>query len=205
MEKETNIPDSGDVSKNYDLNSQAVEDLASDTAPEYSEEELKRYRSKGGFRIPELIKILFLKFWFYGAVCYFIVWGLGYYLSVPDQVLVMAIALGMVTDLLLNNVIRFIEKLPGGNDKWLAVTHRKMIGFGLNLLYGGLMAYCVYQVYVGINTAVAILSGASEEVALPIEPLLFGLLCMAFDMLFIGIKRLFGKIIRDAKDAAASH
>ena len=48
--------------------------------------------------------------------------------------------------------------------------------------------------------AAAALSGKEDLVAIGVEPILFGLLCMGFDMLFIGIKRMFLSIISDAKD-----
>ena len=37
---------------------------------------------------------------------------------------------------------------------------------------------------------------------LGVEPILYGLFCMGFDMLLIGIKRLCAAILRDAKAAA---
>ena len=58
--------------KNYDLKSEAVEKLLkaeSGDVPEFSAEELKKYRSKGGIKIPNTVKVLFLKAWFPGAVC----------------------------------------------------------------------------------------------------------------------------------------
>ena len=47
---------------NYKLNSEAVEALAgadSSPAPEYSKEELERYKGKKKFKIPAPVKILF--------------------------------------------------------------------------------------------------------------------------------------------------
>ena len=88
--------------KNYNLKSDAVDELVdaqAGEAPEYSEEELAKYRSGGKFRIPEAVKVLFLKAWFAGAVCYFILWGLGTYIySLIDMLFVLGIALGIVTD-----------------------------------------------------------------------------------------------------------
>ncbi len=203
MDKPVNPADE-EIGKNYKLSSEAVEDLVSDEAPEYSQEELNRYRSKRGFHIPEWLKVLFLKFWFTGAVCYFILWGLGMYVQGLDMMFVLAMVLGMITDLLLNNVLRFMEKIPGENNKWMLVSRKGMVGFGLNLLYGCVLVFCVYQVYVGINGVYAELTGAENTILLGVEPILFGLLCMAFDMLFIGMKRLFGKILRDAMESAKS-
>ncbi len=199
METPKNNAEEKDLGKNYNLKSKAVEDLADDTAPEYSEEELNRYRSKRGFHIPQWLKMVFLKFWFAGAVCYFILWGLGMYLKGIDMLFVLGVVLGMVTDLLLNNVIRFMEKLPGANDQWMLVTRKGMTGFGLNLLYGCVIIACVATAYAGIF----VLADAMK-INVGAEPILFGLLCTAFDMLFIGMKRLFLSILQDAKNAANS-
>ena len=192
--------------KNYDLKSEAVEKLAgagSGEVREYSQEELERYRSRKGIRVPEPVKILFIKTWFAGAVCYFFLWGLGNYVSgLIDMLFVLGVALGMVTDLLTNNVLRFIEKTSGGNDRWMMVPSRGMAGFFLNIVYSAVILLCVYLLYNLINYTIIGITGAGDTVPLGVEPILFGIFCMGFDMLFIGCKRLLGTIIRDARAAA---
>ena len=65
----------------YQLHTDAVEDLVSATkenTPRYSEEELNKYRSgKAKRKFPQWLKVLGIKTWFYGAVCFFVFWGLG--------------------------------------------------------------------------------------------------------------------------------
>ena len=71
---------------NYSLNTDAVETLASasaETAPDYSKEELNKYRSRGRFPLPNWLKMIAIKAWFAGAVCFFILWGLGTYIGAP--------------------------------------------------------------------------------------------------------------------------
>lgn len=197
-----------DNSNNYDLKSEAVEELVdaqSGEIPEYSEEELGKYRSKSKFHIPELVKITFLKAWFAGAVCYFILWGLGMYVnSLVDMLFVLGIALGMVTDLLLNNVLRFIEKTPGANEKWILVSVKGTAGFFLNILYAFLILLGVFMLYNLINSVAMMFTGDPENLLLGVEPVLFGVFCMAFDMLFLGMRRMIAGIIDDAKKAARS-
>lgn len=192
--------------KNYNLKSEAVDDLVNaenGEFPEYSEEELAKYRSGGKFHIPEPVKVLFLKAWFAGAVCYFILWGLGMYIySLIDMLFVLGIVLGMATDLLTNNVIRFIEKTPGANDKYLMFPQKGMASFFGNIVYAIVVLICVYMLYTGINGVYAAVTGNAEVVLLGVEPVLFGLFCMGFDMLFVLIKRTFGAILADAKSKA---
>ncbi len=189
--------------KNYDFKSKAVEDLTSDDAPEYSREELERYRKSSRFHIPHIVWVLFWKAWFYGAVCYFVLWGLGLYIpGLLDMMFVLCVALGMVTDLLTNNVLRFIEKNPGDNDRWMFIPSTGTKGLFLNILYGFAIVFCTYTLYDALNRAVMAVTGSYDVIYLGVEPILFGLFCMGFDMLFIAAKRLLGRIIRDAMDAA---
>ena len=192
-------------SSNYELKSEAVEklvDAQKGDVPQFSQEELNKYRSKK-LAIPEWLKIVFIKAWFAGAVCFFVLWGLGIYLSATlDMLFVAGAALGMVTDLLTNNVIRFIEKNPGSNDKWLLCARKGVAGFGMNLLCAFVILLCVYFTYSVINFTIISITGATDMVPLGVEPLLFGLLCMGYEMLLIGMKRMVQGIIRDAKNAA---
>lgn len=196
-------------SQNYELKSGAVEQLVEamhEDAPQYSQEELDKYRTKRKIQIPDWLKILVIKAWFAGAVCFFMIWGLSAYLgAMLDLLVVVGIAMGMVIDLLLNPILRFMEKYPGQNDKWMLFPKKTKLGsFFLNIVYGMVLLYCVYFVYTAINAVIATASGNPEMVALGVEPVLFGLLCMGFDQLFIGIKRLLQSILRDAKEQARS-
>lgn len=192
--------------KNYELKSDAVEKLLKaekGDVPEFSEEELRKYRSKGRFKIPNVVKVLFLKGWFAGAVCYFILWGLGFYInSLIDMLFVLGVVLGMATDLLTNNVLRFIESTPGENDKWLMFPKKGMVSFFLNMVYAIILILCVYKLYGAINQAAAVLMGDPELVFLGVEPVVFGIFTMGFDVLFIQCKNLMKKIIADAKQSA---
>ena len=192
----------------YKLHTSAVEDLVSATkenTPRYSEEELNKYRSgKAKRKFPQWLKVLGIKTWFYGAVCFFVFWGLGMYLADQwDLYFVAGIVLGMVTDLLINHFLRFTEQLPGGSKKWIMVTKRGTAGFFMNLLYGFVLLFLVVTVYQAINTVIFTLHGGSEGAPLlTVEPLGFGLAAMGADMLCVTIRNTLKKIIADAKKAA---
>ena len=192
--------------KNYELKSEAVDRLLKaekGEVPEFSQEELKKYRSKGGLKLPETLKVVLLKAWFAGAVCYFILWGLGTYIySIIDMLFILGIVLGLATDLLTNNVIRFVEKTPGENDKWLLFPKKGMVSFFLNMVYAIVLVALVYGLYGVINSVLAVLLGLTDTVALGVEPILFGVFTMGFDMLFIGCRNLMKNIIADAKMSA---
>ena len=206
MKKQVVKSESKDASY-YRLHTDAVEDLVTATkenTPRYSEEELNRYRSgKKRWKFPQGLKASLIKFWFYGAVCYFVFWGLGLYLADQlDLAFVGAIVMGMVTDLLINHFLRFTEKLPGGSAKWIMVTKRGAGGFFLNLLYGFLLIFLVITFYQAVNTVIFTLHGGSETAPLlHVEPLLFGLASTGADMLCVTIRNTLKKIVADAKKA----
>lgn len=183
----------------YDLKVDAVNRLVNaKDAPEVSEAEIRKYTSGSKFHIPSWLKIVFIKFWFSGAMCYFFLWGLGIYLGGFDLMVVLAIGLGVATDLMVNHLLHNFEPEKGAYDKWMMVTARKFYSFFLNILYAGVILFCVIQTYVAINTLITG-DAQSESVPIGVEPLLFGLFYMGFDMLFITIKNTLIKVFRDAE------
>lgn len=163
----------------------------------------KKYRKGFLDKIPSWIKALFIKFWFNGAVCYFIFWGLGIYVrNMLDMIVVMAVVLGMVTDILVNNAFRFLERYEGQNSKWMMFPKKKFWTFFANILYAFIILVGVIWFYNIINVFANNVNGTEGEMYVGVEPLLFGLSYLAIDMFFIGMKYLLQKIISDAKQRA---
>ena len=193
----------------YKLNTKAVDDLVNATAensPPVSREELKKYRAGGKLTIADWLKAVLIKAWFGGVVCYFVVWGLGIYVHDQlDLLLIAGIALGFVTDLITNNIFRFIAKPSGANDRWMMFPKKNYIFLPLNVLYALLLVFCVVTTYNAVNAAIIGVTGAKESLPLGVEPILFGTFTMAWDMLFLGFKRLGGRMVNDAKTAAKKH
>lgn len=195
------------VSEYYKLNTKAVEDLATadkGNTPKYSEKELRKYRSKSLVeRVPNWARMLFLKAWFPGAVCFFIFWGLsGYLADLLDVLFVFGIVLGIVTDILTNNIIRYYAKTPGANDRWMMFPKKRYATFFFNIIYAMLLLACVVVTYSLINISLTAVSGSGNPTVFGVGPVLFGLLYMGFDMLFITMKRMAIQIVTDAKNSA---
>ena len=184
-------------SEYYRLKTKAVDDLVSaseDNSPPVSEEELRAYRSGPKMKVADWVKMLFIKAWFAGAVCFFFIWGLGGLLGGElDILFVTGMALGLVTDWLTNPVLRFFEKTPGENARWMMVNRKGVAGLLLNVLYAYVVLFLVYALYNGINIAASHLMGIANSVVLGVEPILFGLFCLGFDLLLIQCKRLIGR------------
>lgn len=184
----------------YDLKIDAVDKLVNaKDAPEVSEAEIRKYTSKGKFHIPAPLKILLVKFWFSGAICYFFLWGLGIYLHSLDLMVALAIGLGLATDLMVNHLLHYFEPEKGAYDKWMMIPFRKFWTIFLNVIYAGVLLFCVIQAYTVINTLIVGDVNTADNVAVGVEPILFGLLYMGFDMLFITIRNTLVKIFRDAE------
>ena len=165
-------------------------------SPEVSREELNRYRSGPKLQIADWVKLLFIKGWFAGAVCFFFIWGLGG--SIADQwdlLFVTGFALGAVTDLLTNPVLRFFEKTPGDHSRWMMFPKKGFITLPLNILYGYVILALVYSLYTAINGIAAHITGNMEMVALGVEPFLFGVFCLGFDLLLLQVKHLLLRLV----------
>lgn len=187
----------------YKLKTEAVDDLVTaseENSPQVSEEELRAYRSGPKVKVADWMKTLFIKFWFAAAVCYFFFWGLGGLLpSVLDQLVVTGMALGIVTDLLTNPALRFLEKTKGENARWMMVSRKTYSGFFLNILYAYVVLFLVFTLYNVINVAAIQLTGApGDQVVLGVEPILFGLFYLGFDLLLIKMKHMLSGMIRNA-------
>lgn len=176
----------------YDLKTKAVDDLVTadeSNSPEVSRAELRKYQSGPKLRIADWVKLLFIKAWFAGAVCFFFFWGLSTYMADQlDLLFVTGFALGAVTDLLTNPVLRFFEKTPGDNSRWMMFPRKGYATLIWNILYGYVILFLVYTLYTGINATIARITGNMETVALGVEPVLFGLFCLGFDLLLIKAK-----------------
>ena len=72
----------------------------------------------------------------------------------------------------------------------------------LNVLYAFVIVISVYGLYNVINLAITTITGNFDTVPLGVEPILFGVFCMGFDILFVGMKNLMKDIIAQARQKA---
>lgn len=183
----------------YDLKTEAVENLvnAETDGIQVSQEEIDKYRKKK-FSVPEFLKMMLLKAWFAGAVYYFVGFGLGI-TNLLDQIFIIGIALGLVTDLLTNNVIRFLEETPGANNRWMLFSSKSYVCFFCNMIYGIVLVIGVAAVYWGLEWVADLLTGKPELIHVGTEPVLFGVFCMLLDMLLVTLKNLVLKAFKREK------
>ncbi len=185
--------------KNYNLKSDAVNRLVNADKMQIPNDKklkdpAKKYRSGFLDKIPSPVKALFIKFWFSGAVCFFIFWGLSPS-DALDQFVIMSIVLGLVSDILADNILRFIETLPGENAKWMMFPQKKYWTLIANLLYAALLFFCVRVLYIALNLLLG-----NFDLYVGVEPILFGIFYTGSDILFVSMKNLLISIINDAKN-----
>ena len=198
--KGSEMPEIERQSDYYKLKTKAVNDLVTadeSNSPEVSREELNRYKSGPKLQIADWVKLLFIKGWFAGAVCFFFIWGLGG--SVADQldlILITGLALGAVTDLLTNPVLRFFEKTPGDHSGWMMFPRKGFITLPLNVIYGYVITILVFLIYSAINTIASNVTGNWDVVTLGVEPVLFGVFCLCVDLLLLQVKHLLIRLFR---------
>lgn len=187
----------------YDLKLKAIDDLVTATpenSPKVPKAELRKYHAGPKVQISDWVKALLLKIWFAGVLCYFFVWGLSSYgMNQWDHLVILGLALGMITNLITNNIFRFIARKEGAYDRWMMFPGKSLWWLPADLIYGILLVVCVIMTYGTINR---LFPGANGAPALGVEPILFGIFTTLWDLLFIGAKHLLQRILRDAKASA---
>jgi len=203
-ENNNRTPEKKSSADYYKLKTDAVDRLVNADKKTYDKtkgDPGKEYRSRGFLdKVPSWLKALFIKFWFNGSVCFFIFWGLGMYVTdMLDMIFVLAVVMGMVTDILVNNAFSFLANYEGQNDKWMMFPKKKYWTFIANILYAFPVLVGVIWFYNIFNVVLNNIKGTEGEMYLGVEPIVFGLAYMAIDMLFITMKNTMIKIISDAK------
>lgn len=187
----------------YKLNTDAVDRLvnADKNAKPVPEEEKPLMKPRFLDRVPPFIKAIVIKYWFNGACCFFFYWGLGMFVSdVFALILILGIASGMVTDLLTNNLFRFMQSSEHEYDKWMLLPMKKLWTFFVNVVYSVLITVMVVYTYNGINELIIRADGLPEStVVLGVEPFLYGLIYLVYDLAFIWIKNLVVYLVKRTK------
>ena len=153
-------------------------------------------------RIPYWIRALFIKFWFFGAVCYFALMGLGSlfidesgnYTIIQDIQLyiVCGVIMGLFVDCFVNPIFRMMESdsKEFNNFMMLPFPFKQFWTFFANIVNYLIVTMGVGCIYWFIDVYIAEFTG--------VEPLLFGIFCLIVDMAFIGIKDLIVFLIKRA-------
>lgn len=152
-------------------------------------------RDKFSRMFPFWLKALFIKFWFFGLVCYFVLMGLGIYITNNlDLFVVCGLVTGVIVDCLVNPIFRMMESDRKEYNYFMMFPFpfKKIWTFFANLIYYlGVMILLswFYELIFGV-LKVSDFGG--------VEPLGFGLACLIVDMALIGIKDLIVFLVKRA-------
>ncbi|MGN0812565.1 MAG: hypothetical protein ACI4MQ_03540 [Candidatus Coproplasma sp.] len=211
----------------YDLRTEAVDDLVEALKTGESREEIstniseitgEEAKAKAGSKkaefdpyrrdklsaLPTWLKAIFIKWWFAGCVCYFVMMGLGSLLGDPSPAtnenlfLLTAIVYGVVVDVLVNPSFRYLEsdRKEYNNYMMFPFPLKAFWTFFANIAYYFVVMILVNMSINGINAALHAI-GVNSNVYF--EPLLFGTLAVIVDMAFIGIKDLIVYLVKRSK------
>ncbi len=195
----------------YDLKTEKVDELVAalkgEDVSEYGEvsmkisdctgvgggsKEFNPYRTDFLSRIPVFLKAFFVKWWFAGMVCFFVNMGLGIVVqSTVDLLVLDGIVLGLVADLFVNPLFKFMETDRREYNAYMMFPFpfKAYWTFFTNVLYYVGVAIIVNYVYNLVNMLFSF----------PIEPLSWALVVLIVDMAFIGIKDLAVHLVKNRK------
>ncbi len=195
----------------YDLKTEKVDELVAalkgEDVSEYGEvsmkisdctgvgggnKEFNPYRTDFLSRIPVFLKAFFVKWWFAGMVCFFVNIGLGIVVqSTVDLLVLDGIVLGLVADLFVNPLFKFMETDRREYNAYMMFPFpfKAYWTFFTNVLYYVGVAIIVNYVYNLVNMLFSF----------PIEPLSWALIVLVVDMAFIGIKDLAVHLVKNRK------
>lgn len=122
---------------------------------------------------------------------FFVGWGIT--ISIADALdiaVLLGIASGVFTDLIVNSIIEMFEREKGECD-WLIMWRRnKLSSLFLNILHGILVSLLVAYSYQFANVAAIAAMGLDPtKIVFPVEPIFFGIIYLGYDLLIITIKR----------------
>ncbi len=162
-----------------------------------SDKEFNPYRTDFLARVPIFIKALFIKWWFAGVVCFFVNMGLGIYVATADLVILDGIFLGLVAEVLVNPLFRFMEtdRREFNGYMMFPFPFKAYWTFFTNVLYYVAIAVAVNFIYFFINEFMFTLS---------IEPLSWALIVLIVDMILTGVKDFTVQLIKKRKRETAN-
>lgn len=165
------------------------------------DKEFDPYKTDFLGRVPVWVKALFAKFWFAGMICYFVMWGIGLN-DTLDSMVVTGAVLGIIVDILVNPLFRYMEtdKREFNAYMMFPFPFRAFWTFFTNIIYYVLVLWCVMEVYGVINLICSQITGVSNYIHFGVEPLMFGVITVIVDMVFIGIKDGIVALVRHQKN-----
>ena len=134
-------------------------------------------------KIPYRIKAYIIKFWFAGAVYYFAGWGIYVEkFDELDKVVLIGLILGFVFEILVSNILRFMETDKDKADEYLLLRKKNFFNVFISVIYNLIVVFIIAHTYTLLNMLFNVIG---------VEPFGFGLLYLLYDFIFLFAFNLF--------------
>lgn len=192
------LKDGGDQPEtevNYEMNANMGVDDPKNVTRTGKQRKFDPYKLDKLSSVPVWLKAIFVKWWFAGMVCFFVMMGLGVYLMYDDldMLVLTGLVLGLVNELFVNPIFRYMESDLKEYDNYMMLPFpfKAYWTFFVNLIYYLGVIIVVNYIYSFINIYIGNLA---------VESLLFGTFTVIVDMAFIGIKDGIVALVRRQKN-----
>jgi hypothetical protein len=140
------------------------------------------------------LKAVLIKWWFAGAICFFIVFGIGNNLNNENLLLLTGAVFGVIVDVLVNPIFRMLESddKEFNNYMMFPFPFKAFWTLFTNIIYYIIVIFLVGAVYGWLATF--------WNINIGVEPLLFATFSLIIDMAFIGIKDLIVFVVKKIKN-----
>lgn len=170
-----------------------------DTKKETSSKDVETnpYATNGALsKIPYWVKAVFIKYWFFGAVCFFVGMGLG--LTGYRYALAAGLISGALTDIACDNILIMMDSDLNESKNYMIYKSKKVWSMIVNIIYAiaiyfGVAYFCSWIVKLIYDQENWFLSTVFAE------PLSQGLVAIVFDMALIGLKDLIVYLVKKNK------
>ena len=162
------------------------------------EKEIKEYQKPSFFsKIPYGVKAELIKYWFYGALFFFI--GMG--MSVQGELLALLGGLigGLVFDFMYGNILLLMENEKGQHDDYIIYKSKKLYSLIFNILFELAVFFTTAYICIGIVRLYG-----KNDIWLFQEPLSQALVALLVDGILLLIKYLIKRMVIKHKEKKGS-
>lgn len=152
--------------------------------------ELHPYKTSFFSKIPLKVRIPLIKWWFMGAIYYFVGWGLPQFRSSGiDTIFILGLIIGLVNITVLQYIIKELSVSPDVYNIYLSIRNKSVLRGLISVIYGWIIAALIATTYELLNRLFIIVFSLKENtVSIGVEPILFGILYVLFDGVWMLIR-----------------
>jgi len=156
------------------------------------QQELHPYKHNFFSKISLSIRIPIIKWWFAGAIYYLIGWGLPQLKgSGIDTYVTMGLVIGLVNVTIIRFIIKEISPSTLIANKYISIRNKTVIRIPINVLYGMVISVLIAGTYDVSNRLINHLFDLGKDrIIIGTEPILYGILFIVFDSIWITIRNL---------------